>query len=86
MSLIFHGCDLRPFVLANVISFDRAKSLFSREATKNEYLALANGDGVSVSRLGHLSLIQNLILLRHINSGILLWWRTSTGDENFSRR
>lgn len=82
MSLVLHGCDLVPFVLANVVLLDRAETLLTRETAENEDAAFANGNGVSVSTLGHLSLVQDLILLGQIDPRILLRRGASTCNEN----
>ena len=70
MSFIFHWGNLVPFVFPDVVFFDGAKSLFARETTEHKDASFTNGDGMSVSTLSHLGLIQNFIFLRKINPGI----------------
>ena len=85
VSLVFHRGNLIPLVFANVILFDRAESLLTRETAKDKDATFANGDRMCVSTLCHLSLVQDLILLCQINSGIFFWWWSSTSNQDLGR-
>ena len=86
MALVFHGRDLGPFVLANVVLLDGAKPLFAGEASKDVDSTLANGDGVRIPGLGHLGLVQDLVLLRHVDPSVFLGRRATTGDKDLGGR
>ena len=85
MSFIFHRCHLVPFIFPNIVFFDRAESLFTWEATKNKDTSFTYRNCMCISTLGHLCLVQDLILLGHKDSGILFWWRATPGNQNFCR-
>ena len=59
--------------------------MLAGESSKDKHGALANSDGVCVSALVHLRLVQDLVLLGQVNARILLGRRTSTGDQDLSR-
>ena len=83
VSLVFHWSNLVPFVLLNIVLFNWAKSLLTRETTKYENGSLANGDCVGISTFSHLGFVEDLVFQSEIDSGIFLWWRSTTSDQYF---
>lgn len=84
MSLVFHWSDLSPLIFPDVVFLYRAQSLFPRKSTKHKHRSLTDSDSMSISALIHLSLIQNLVLLGQVNPSILLWWWSSTSNQDLS--
>lgn len=86
MSLVLHGRHLGPLVLADVVSLNGAQPLLAGETTEHKDGTLADGDSVRVTGLGHLSLVEDLVLLRHVDASVLLWRRSTSGDKDLSGR
>lgn len=86
VSLVLHGRHLSPLVFADIVALDRAQPLLAREAAEDEDSALADCDGVRITRLSHLCLVQDLVLLGHVDPRVLLRRRATARDQDLCRR
>jgi len=86
MPLVLHGSNLRPLVFADIVPLNRAEPLLAGETAEDEDLTLADGDGVSVSRLSHRRLVQDLVLLRHVDTSVLLRRGATTRNKDLVGR
>ena len=85
MTLVFHDSHLSPFVLFNLILFDRIQALLATKTTEDEDVSAAHGDGVRVSTFVHRALICDFITLGQVKSSIFFGWRTATGNQDVCR-
>lgn len=82
MALVFHGGSLNPLIFSHDVLLYRVKSLLSAETSQHENITFANGDGMSVSRLAHRLLGDDLVLGKSIYTSVLFWWRATSCDQN----
>ena len=82
MALVFHGGSLNPLIFSHDVLLNRVKSLLSAETSQHENITFANGDGMSVSRLAHRLLGDDLVLGKRIDTSVLFWWRATSCDQN----
>ena len=83
MSLILHRRNLTPLIFPNGILLHRAQSLLAREASEDKNSSFTNGNGMRISALIHRCLIQDFILLGHVNASILLRRGPTASDQYF---
>ena len=82
MSFIFHRGNLTPLIFPYRVFLHRAQSLFAGKASKDKHSSFTNGDSVCISTFIHWSLVQDFILLGHVNASIFLW-RGSTASYQY---
>ena len=83
MSFIFHRSNLTPLIFPNGVFLNRAQSLFAWKTSKHKHSSFTNGNSMRISAFIHRSLIQDLILLGHINPSIFLGRGSTTSNQYF---
>ena len=78
MSFVFHDGHLGPFVLFNLISFDRVKALLAAEAAQHVDVGAAHGDSMRVPTLVHGALVRDLVPDCQVEAGVFLRWRSTS--------
>jgi len=86
VALVFHGTHLRPLIFFHYVLLDRVKSLFARETTQDEHVALAHGNCVGVATLVHLAFIRDLVFNRQVQPGVFFGRGAASSDENLVGR
>ena len=66
MTLVFHDSHLGPFVLFDLILFDRVQTLLATETTEDIDVSTAHCNSVCVSTLIHRALISDFISLGQV--------------------